>query len=122
MNHLIVIAIAGAVGAMSRYGLVNLIGGKTFPWGTLTVNVLGSCLMGMFYVLIIEKNVLPASMRPLFMTGFLGAFTTFSAFSLESWELFDRGEPIQAMFYIGASVLFCIVALIVGVSLTRLSL
>jgi len=122
MNHLFVIAIAGAIGAVSRYGLVNLVGGKTFPWGTLVVNVLGSCLMGMFYVLIVERNVLPASMRPFFMTGFLGAFTTFSAFSLETWELFDRGEPIQAMVYIAGSVLLCIVALVVGVLLTRLSL
>lgn len=122
MNHLIVIAIAGAIGAVSRYGIVNLVGGRAFPWGTLTVNILGSCLMGMFYVVIIEKNVLPESMRPLFMTGFLGAFTTFSAFSLETWELLDRGEPVQALLYIACSVLFCIAALALGVFITRLSI
>ena len=122
MNHLVVIALAGAVGAMARYGLVNLVGGKSFPWGTLAVNIIGSCLMGICYVVIVERNLLPPLMKPLFMTGFLGAFTTFSAFSLESWELLDRGEPLHALAYIASSVLLCIAALVVGVFITRSSL
>ncbi len=122
MKHILLIAVAGAFGALARYGLVNLIGGRLFPWGTLAVNILGSCLMGVLYVLIMEKSVLPPAMKPLLMTGFLGAFTTFSAFSLEAWELLDRGEPVQAMIYIGSSVLFCILALGFGVFVARLGL
>lgn len=122
MNQLILIAISGAAGAVLRFLLVNAVGGRNFPWGTLSVNVIGSCLMGIAYIYIIERNVLPPEMKSLFMTGFLGAFTTFSAFSLESWELFDRGEPVLAIGYIAASLILCIAALFAGVFLARLSL
>ena len=122
MNQWILIAIAGAFGALCRFGLVNLVGGRYFPWGTLTVNVIGSCLMGIAYIYIVERNLLPPELKPLFMTGFLGAFTTFSAFSLESWELFDRGEPLLAFGYIAASVVLCIAALFLGVFAARLTI
>lgn len=122
MTQIAIIAIAGAFGAVCRFALVNAIGGRSFPWGTLSVNVIGSCLMGIAYTYIVERNMLPPEMKPLFMTGFLGAFTTFSAFSLESWELLDRGEPLLALGYIVASVIFCIVALFVGVFIARLTL
>lgn len=122
MNQWMLIAIAGALGALCRFGLVNLVGGRHFPWGTLTVNVVGSCLMGIAYIYIVEKNILPPEYKPMFMTGFLGAFTTFSAFSLESWELFDRGEPLLALGYIAASVILCIAALFLGVVAARLTL
>jgi len=119
MKHLVLIAVAGAIGAISRYALVNLIGGRNFPWGTLTVNIVGSCLMGIAYVAIVEKSFISPEMKPLFMTGFLGAFTTFSAFSLEAWELMDRGEPLQALTYVAGSVIFCLIAVTAGVFVTR---
>ncbi len=122
MKHLLMIAMAGALGALCRYGLVNLMGGRTFPWGTFVVNVLGSLAMGVLYVLVLEKAVLSPDMKPLLMTGFLGAFTTFSAFSLESWMLMDRGEPILAFAYILGSVILSLMALCVGILLTRASL
>lgn len=115
------IALFGAFGALCRYGLVNLIGGTTFPYGTFIVNIVGSFMMGVAYVLIVEKMILPPSLKPIFMTGFLGAFTTFSAFSLESWELLDRGEPFLAFTYIAGSVIFCIVALFMSIFVARAS-
>jgi len=85
----------------------------------MTANLLGSCLMGLAYVLIVEKGLVPEDMKPLVMTGFLGAFTTFSAFSLEAWQLIDRGDFLSALAYIGGSVILCITALFVGVLLAR---
>jgi len=121
MKHLAIIAMAGAVGAVSRYTLVNLIGGRYYPWGTMAVNIIGSCLMGIAYVVIVEKNLVSPEMKPLFMTGFLGAFTTFSAFSLEAWELLDRGEPFQALTYVAGSVIFCLIAVMAGVFVSRIT-
>ncbi len=122
MKALVIIAVAGAIGALARYGLVNLVGGKNFPWGTLVVNVVGSFFMGLVYILIIEKQSWPAEMKPLIMTGFLGAFTTFSAFSLEAWELLDRGEALAALGYILLSVIACILAVSLGVFSGRATL
>lgn len=122
MKALVIIAVAGALGALARYGLVNLVGGKHFPWGTLAVNVIGSLLMGIAYFMIMEKQSWPAELKPLIMTGFLGAFTTFSAFSLEAWELLDRGEALSAAAYICLSVVTCILALGLGVFAGRATL
>ena len=119
MKHIILIAVAGAIGALSRYGMVNLIGGRYFPWGTVAVNVTGSCLMGLAYVLIVERGVIPADMKPFFMSGFLGAFTTFSAFSLEAWQLIDRGDPLHALAYVIGTMVFCFAALFIGVLIAR---
>lgn len=121
MKPLFWIAIFGALGALSRYALVNAMGGRTFPWGTLCVNVLGSALMGFLFVVILEKALLAPDFKPMLMTGFLGAFTTFSAFSLEVWELFDRGEPMLAFSYMVGSVVLSLLALTLGIYLARSS-
>lgn len=122
MTHLVLIAFGGALGALGRYGLVNFIGGRFYPWGTLSVNVIGSLVMGIAYIFIVEKMSIPSSLKPFIMTGFLGAFTTFSAFSLETWELFDRGELLLALTYVSASVVLSIAALFIGVFLARLTI
>ena len=122
MTHLVLIALGGALGALGRYGLVNFIGGRFYPWGTLSVNVIGSFAMGLAYIFIVEKMSIPASLKPLIMTGFLGAFTTFSAFSLESWELVDRGQLLFAFSYMLASVMLSIAALFIGVFFARLTI
>lgn len=122
LKHLIMVAFAGAIGAVCRYGVVNFIGGRYFPWGTLTVNVLGSAIMGFAYVIILEKGLVSADMKPLVMTGFLGAFTTYSAFSLEAWQLLDRGELFTALSYILGTTLLCILALFIGVLMARSTL
>ncbi len=122
MKIIISIALAGALGAVLRYAVVSMVGVRFFPFGTLCVNVLGSCLMGMAYVVIVEKALTSPDLKPLLMTGALGAFTTFSAFSLETWDLFEKGEVTLAMLYILASVILSIGALWFGVSVTRFSL
>ena len=116
------IAIAGALGALLRYAVVSMVGVRFFPFGTLCVNVLGSFLMGLAYVVIVEKALTNPDLKPLLMTGALGAFTTFSAFSLETWDLFEKGEVMLALLYVVASVILSIGALWLGVSFTRYSL
>lgn len=122
MKLIFSIAIAGALGAVLRYSVVTLIGARYFPWGTFTVNVLGSLLMGVAYVVIVEKALTDPELRHLVMTGALGAFTTFSAFSLEAWDLAERGQLWLALAYVLASVVFSICALVIGITLTRATL
>lgn len=121
MKIIISIALAGALGAVLRYAVVSMVGARFFPFGTLSVNVLGSFLMGLAYVVIVEKALTSPDLKHLLMTGALGAFTTFSAFSLETWDLFEKGEITLALLYILASVILSIGALWLGISVTRFS-
>ena len=118
--NLISVALGGALGAVLRY-LVAVaafrLTGPGFPLGVLSVNILGSFLMGLFVVLAAERSL--THLSPLVMTGFLGGFTTFSAFSLEAVTLFERGATGQAALYVGLSVGVSIAALVAGLSLGR---
>ena len=121
--HWIAVALGGALGALARYGIstwVFTISSHKFPYATLAVNVLGSSLMGILFVLIIEKAALPAEMRSLLMIGFLGAFTTFSTFSLDALGLWQNGHVFTALIYILATVILCLIAISSSVWLTRL--
>lgn len=119
MKIIFYVAIAGAIGALSRFAMVSWIGSRYFPWATLTVNALGSFAMGVAFIVIVEKGLVDPSMKPLLMTGGLGAFTTFSAFSLETWDLFEKGDWLSAALYILVSVALCLVAVGVGITLAR---
>ncbi|VUD68800.1 Putative fluoride ion transporter CrcB [Thalassocella blandensis] len=117
----IAVAIGGSLGAMSRYAVSQMflsVPGK-LPYATLTVNILGSFLMGMFFVLILHKGILPAVWRQVVMVGFLGAFTTFSAFSIEAVELIHVGQWQVALLYALISVVACIGAAALGYYLTN---
>lgn len=122
MKIVLSIAIAGAIGAVLRYTVVSLVGVRFFPFGTLCVNVLGSFLMGVAYVVIVEKALTDPNLKPLLMTGALGAFTTFSAFSLETWDLIEKGQLALAILYVFASAILSIGAVTLGISLTRIGL
>ena len=122
MKIILSIAVAGALGAVLRYAVVSMVSARFFPWGTLCVNVLGSLLMGVAYVVIVEKALTDPDLKPLLMSGALGAFTTFSAFSLETWDLFERGEVGLAALYVLASVVCSIGALWFGITVTRFGL
>ncbi len=120
MNWLAV-ALGGSLGAMSRYGLALVLphAPGRFPWATFTVNVIGSLLLAVAFVWIVEKSGLPLIWRHLIMVGFLGAFTTFSTFSMESLALLHSGHIKLAVIYIVSSVVVCIAAAAVGYSLSH---
>lgn len=122
MIHLIYIALGGAGGALCRYGATNLINHYVhghFPVATLSVNCVGSFCMGVFYVLITEHMTLHPDLRSVFMVGFLGAFTTFSTFSLETVNLLEHGHLGTAFAYTMGSVLICVLAAWAAILLTR---
>lgn len=123
MMTYLAIALGGAAGALSRYGLMTLVSnvlGSRLPWGTLLVNISGSLLIGVLYVLISEKMLLSNEARALLIVGFLGAFTTFSTFSLDTMLLIQQGWLVQAVAYMLASVMICVLATWLGMALTRL--
>jgi CrcB protein len=112
------IAAGGAVGALLRFwasnGVYALLG-RTFPYGTLAVNVLGSLLMGLLYVLLLDKLALGPQWRAALLVGLLGAFTTFSTFSIETLNLVEEGEAIKALLNVLLSVVLCLIAAWIGV-------
>ena len=123
MKYLIFVALGGATGAVSRYLLaqwIHQIWEGKLPVGTLRVNLLGSAAIGVVYVVVMEREMLHADWRGVLMVGFLGAFTTFSTFSLESLTLLENGQIGSALFYILVSVTLCILAVWCAAVLTRL--
>lgn len=114
------VALGGALGALARYltGVVALrVMGPGFPWGTLAVNVLGAFAMGMLVVALAQKDA--TRLAPFLMTGVLGGFTTFSAFSLDAVAMMERGQVLLAGFYVAASVMLSLGAIMMAMSLTR---
>lgn len=123
MKELLLIALGGASGALCRHGLVNLIklySNGHFPYGTLAVNVIGSFFIGVMYILITERLALHPDWRNVLMVGFLGAFTTFSTFSLEAVTLLESGYVATAAAYVLGSLFICILAAWVAIFMTRL--
>ena len=120
LTSVLQVALGGALGAVARY-LVGIgmsrATGPGFPLSVLTVNVLGSFLMGVFVVVAAQRALIHLS--PLIQTGFLGGFTTFSSFSLDAMQLIERGEIGQAALYVLLSVGASIGALFCGLMLAR---
>lgn len=117
------VALGGAIGASLRYGVgawALRAFGPGFPVGTMVVNVLGSLVMGLVAVALLHR--FPGTWghyAPFVMTGVLGGFTTFSAFSLDALNLIENGRMGQAALYVGGSVLLSILALFGGLTLGR---
>ena len=122
MFQTIAMAAGGAAGALLRYwvsnGVYQLLG-RDFPYGTLVVNVLGSLAMGLLYVLLLERSATAPEWRALLLVGVLGAFTTFSTFSLETLNLLQDGALLRASLNIALSVVVCIAAAWLGVAVGR---
>lgn len=119
MPVLLQVALGGAIGASLRYLSVASISraiGTSFPYGTMFVNVLGSLIMGMVFVWLVGKA---DSRVPFLMTGVLGGFTTFSAYSLDAYKLIDQGRIAAAGIYMGGSVALAIVALFAGIMIAK---
>ncbi|WP_041523040.1 fluoride efflux transporter CrcB [Gilvimarinus agarilyticus] len=107
------VATGGALGAMLRFFItahLYPVMGNRFPLGTLVVNVLGCFLVALLYIVIIEKAMLSPHWRHLLITGFLGALTTFSTFSLDALTLWQNGAPAMAILYVLANVVLCLAA------------
>lgn len=120
--NLALIAFGGAIGALCRYWVgtaVHTMWPTKIPYGTLFINVSGSFVLGILYVLVSERQMLPMHWRPLVMVGFLGAFTTFSTFSVEIVNLMDNGHQGHAAIYFLLSVVLAIGGGALGIWMTR---
>jgi CrcB protein len=127
MQASLLVALGGAVGSVARYWVsvlsVWVLGGESFPWGTLVINVLGSFVIGLFAALTGPDGRLAgdASTRLLIMVGFCGGFTTFSSFSLQSLALLRGGALAPGLLNIAASVALCLLATAAGAALVTRS-
>jgi CrcB protein len=114
--------LGGSLGALMRFILSSRVTerlGTDFPYGTLTVNVLGSFLMGFLAIFLVERMGVDPLLRLGVFVGFLGAFTTFSTFSMETLNLFEQGESLQALINILISVSLSVLAVWLGVLLGK---
>lgn len=122
MNMLVAVAAGGALGAMGRHlvaGQVMRWTGGGFPWGTMTINILGSFILGILVEYLALRWSATQEMRGFLVVGMLGGFTTFSAFSLDAVLLLERGSLGPAFAYIGGNVLLSICGLFAGLWLFR---
>lgn len=122
IKTLLFIASGGAAGAVSRYGAslgVYAIFGRGFPYGTLFVNVAGSFLMGLLTMLLLDRFNLGPEWRAAILVGFLGSFTTFSTFSIETLNLLEQGDYTRALLNMVVSLILCLLAVWFGMSLGR---
>jgi len=122
MTRILVIALGGALGALSRYGATLLVGAywkRDFPLATFLISVSGAFILGLFLTFAAERAALDASWRLFVATGFLGAYTTFSTFELETQRLAEGGALRLALLNVIASVTVGFVAVQLGVSLAR---
>ena len=122
MNQVLAIAAGGAIGALLRFWMSNgvyVLLGRGFPYGTLAVNVLGSLVMGFLYIVMLERLSLGAEWRGFVLVGLLGAFTTFSAFSIETLTLLEQADYGKAVTNMLLSVVACVAAAYIGVLMAR---
>lgn len=119
---LLLIAIAGAIGTLARYGLSGLVHnhfGKVFPWGTVAVNLLGCLLFGIVWAAIDQRGQPSGETRAIILIGFMGAFTTFSTFIFETEKLLHAGEWLPAIGYFAMHNVGGLAALVVGIAVGR---
>ena len=123
MVNFIAVAIGGALGAVTRYGIGVWMSNKwiySFPWHTFLINISGSFLLGFFNGLFLDKIPVSPELRIALTVGFLGAFTTFSTFGYEAILLIKEGELFTAGLYALASVIIALVGVFLGMGLARL--
>lgn len=118
----VAIVFAGGIGALLRYLLgraaINL-GWAALPFGTLIANLLGCFLIGYFSWSLVHRWQLSNEVQVVVLTGFLGGFTTFSAFSLETVSMIQQGASLRAFIYVGISVVLCVMMCFAGLFLAK---
>ncbi len=122
MQKLLLIAVAGGLGALSRYGLAGLVQRWTdsmFPWGTAVVNVVGCFVFGLLWVAMEERFSLSPETRVIVLTGFMGAFTTFSTYMFETQQLLEDSQYLLAFGNLGLQNVLGLAAVILGLSLGK---
>jgi CrcB protein len=122
IQKLALLALAGAAGTLCRYGaagFVQRIHGTSFPWGTLAVNLAGCFLAGLLFTLFESRWPVSGETRAVVLVGFMGAFTTFSAYILESGELLRSAEWAYALANVAMQNIFGFAALFAGIALAR---
>ena len=122
MSNILLVAIGGAIGSVGRYcvGLwATRLAGPNFPWGTLTVNVVGAFAIGLLVEMVARRFDASNEMRAFIVTGILGGFTTWSSFTLDTMVLLERGEVGLSALYLLASLLVSFAAIFAGLALGR---
>jgi CrcB protein len=122
MNQILAIAAGGALGSVLRFLVstwVHSFAGRAFPYGTLAVNVLGCLAMGLLFVLFVDRFTDNTVLRAGVLIGVLGGFTTFSSFSIETFNLLEQGEIVRASLNILGSLALCLGATWLGVIIGR---
>ncbi len=124
MREILFLAIAGALGTLSRYGLNGLaqrMTGSSFPLGTLLVNILGSVFIGFIMQVSLNTDIIPRSLRVILTVGFLGAFTTFSTFAYETVKYLEDGVWLSGVINITVNICLGIFAILLGMLLGRIT-
>lgn len=121
MRTVLAVALAGALGALARWGIGAWFGHRypSFPWGTMVINISGSFILGVLFAVLVERGIGSATTRVALMVGLLGAYTTFSTFSLETFRLLEEGAMGSAIANIGLSVVLGLLAVWVGIAAGR---
>jgi fluoride exporter len=122
MQVYLAIAIGGVLGCWARYAMSNFVQGlfgRDFPYATLSVNVLACFLMGFLFVETIERLTISPPLRIGVLTGFIGGFSTFSTFAMETLLLFEQGEPMKSLLYMTLSMTFGMAATFGGAYMAR---
>lgn len=122
MLKLLLIFVGGGFGSLARYGISRLfnppVGG--FPWGTLIANVLACLVLGIMAVLITQKSGISKELQAMVLIGFCGGFSTFSTFSMETFRMIQNGQWIMAISYVAASLISCLLVLVIVVNYLKI--
>ncbi|QNJ96779.1 fluoride efflux transporter CrcB [Constantimarinum furrinae] len=121
MKQLLLVFLGGGLGSALRFGVMKIMStpANAFPYGTLSVNILGSLIIGILLGVLVKGNPTSENMTVLLVAGFCGGFTTFSAFALENYQFLKNGDLLNFSLYTGGSILLGLLAVFLGIWLGK---